>query len=85
MSRITLWKVNFGYSVKSQRLVGSFLVNICLSLGRYFSDKQKEGILNSVLCRSLELLDSFSIVHWMEGPEPVRLSKFIRHPPQPPT
>lgn len=29
------------------RLIGSLLLNICLSLGRYFSDKQKEGLPNS--------------------------------------
>ena len=46
------------------RLVGSFPPDICLSLGRYFSNKQKEGLLNSVLYRSLEWLDIFSMVIW---------------------
>lgn len=46
------------------RLIGSLLLNICLSLGRYFSDKQEEGLPTSPAPQGLELLDRFSMVLW---------------------
>lgn len=59
------------------RLVGSFLLNICLSLGSYFFDKQETGILKSLLHRSLELLAWFPHGS-LERPESV-CPKFICH------
>lgn len=70
----TAWRIREDLDLK---LVGSFLLNICLSLGSYFSDKQKEGIHKSMLRRSLELLAWF--LHGsLERPESV-CPKFICH------
>lgn len=69
-SRIALWKDTLAVVWKvaekglDLRLAGSFLLNICLSLEREFSDKQKEVLLNSVLYRSLNLLNRFTMVLW---------------------
>lgn len=48
------------------RLVAHFYLIFAFGRGggRYFFYRQKEGLLNSVLSRSLELLDGFSLVLW---------------------
>lgn len=53
------------------RLVGSFLLTICLSLGRYFSSTQS--------CASQDRIQRGPL----EGPEPVCLSKFVTCPTRP--
>lgn len=60
------------------RLVGSFLLTICLSLWSYFSNKQKKR--TTQFCASQEFRTAGQIRHGpLEGPEP-DCPQFVAHP-----